>query len=222
MLKNDELIKIISDYNLYIHNGSYFYSLSDNMPWVYIGKDYLKIKKLMIKSLPTKSYSCGEMEFESCIKATLAKKLEFENNCYVSFLNHNENKAICSNNIILEAISIMEHHIITRKPFENCQDLKPCHEVVYDIVEYANSESKHFVFNDGLMIYFPNQLVEVITDSYSYTGLSLFAELGGVIGMLLGFSVFGLLDTSIDKLQTCWNFIKNKGVYDESNQEEKT
>ena len=54
---------------------------------------------------------------------------------------------------------------------------------MYDIVDYAYSESKQFSFNDGIMIYFPNQLVEVITDSYSYTGLSLFAELGGVIGM---------------------------------------
>ena len=181
-----------------------------------MGKDYLKIKKMVIKSLPTKSYSCGKMAFESCLKANLAKKLELENKCYIPFLNHDENKSICSNKIILEAISILEHHIITRKLFENCQDLKPCHEVVYDIVDYANSESKHFVFNDGLMIYFPNQLVEVITDSYSYTGLSLFAELGGVIGMLLGFSVFGLLDTLINKVQKLLIFIRGKRVDDQN------
>ena len=215
-IQDDELINIISDYNLYIHNGSYFYSLSDNMPWVYMGKDYLKIKKLVIKSLPTKSYSCGEMAFESCLKATLAKRLEMEHNCYIPFLNLDGNKTICSNEIILNAIHNLEHHIKTKETFENCQDLKPCHEVVYYTVEYANSESKHFVFKDGLMIYFPNQLVEVITNSYSYTGLSLFAELGGVIGMLLGFSVFGLLDTLINNLQKFLIFIRGRRIDDQT------
>ena len=148
-----------------------------------LGKDYINIKQMKFKSSPTKSHSCGKIGFENCLKATLAKKLELENNCYIPFLNHDENRAICSNKIILDVISILEHHIITRKMFHTCQDSKPCHEVVYDIVDYANSESKQFSFNDGIMIYFPNQLVEVITDSYSYTGLSLFAELGGVIGM---------------------------------------
>ena len=56
--------------------------------------------------------------------------------------------------------------------------------------------------------------MEVITDSYSYTGLSLFAELGGVIGMLLGFSVFGLLDESINKVQIFWNLIRRNNVED--------
>ena len=52
-----------------------------------------------------------------------------------------------------------------------------------------------------LQVQFNNKLVTVVTDSYSYPFLSLFAELGGVIGMLLGLSVFGLFETVLEKVE---------------------
>ena len=77
----------------------------------------------------------------------------------------------------------MKYHVTTQESFKHFQELKPCQEVVYEIVDKLETHDSQITIN------FPNQLVEVITDSYSFTGISLFAELGGVIGMLLGFSV---------------------------------
>ena len=179
------------------------------MPWIQINqtKGYeLKMKKTVIKSLTTKSYHCGTDNLETCIKNTLIKTLKAEKSCYIPFLNNDTNNDICPNEVILETIEILSHHVTTQESFKDCQDLKPCQEIVYEIVD------KYETHDSQITINFPNQLVEVITDSYSYTGLSLFAELGGVIGMLLGFSVFGLLDTSIDKIQAFWNFIRRNEV----------
>ena len=37
-------------------------------------------------------------------------------------------------------------------------------------------------------------MVELVTDNYSYTFQSLFGELGGVVGMLLGYSAMSILE----------------------------
>ena len=123
-------------------------------------------------------------------------------------MNIDKNNEICPNEVILDTIKTLNYHVTTQESFKDCQDLKPCQEIVYEIVD------KFEIHDSQITIHFPNQLVEVITDSYSYTGLSLFAELGGVIGMLLGFSVFGLLDESIIKIQTIWNSIRRNDVED--------
>ena len=181
------------------------------MPWIQINqtKGYeLKMKKTVIKSLTTKSYHCGTDNLETCIKNTLIKTLKEEKRCYIPFLNNDKNNEICPNEVILDTIKILNYHVTTQESFDHCQDLKPCQEIVYEIVD------KFEIHDSQITINFPNQLVEVITDSYSYTGLSLFAELGGVIGMLLGFSVFGLLNESIKRIQTFWNFIRRIDVED--------
>ena len=181
------------------------------MPWIQINQTIgyeLKMKKTVIKSLPTKSYHCGTDNLETCIKNTLIKTHKKEHFCHVPFLNNDKNIEICPNDVIMDIIKILNYHVTTQKSFKDCQDLKPCQEIVYEIVDKFETHESEIVIN------FPNQLVEVITDSYSYTGLSLFAELGGVIGMLLGFSVFGLLDESINKIQIFWNFIRRNDVDD--------
>ena len=41
---------------------------------------------------------------------------------------------------------------------------------------------------------FNDMMVELVTDNYSYTFQSLFGELGGVVGMLLGYSAMSILE----------------------------
>ena len=85
--------------------------------------------------------------------------------------------------------------MMTVEDYKGCTNLKPCQDIVYTVAE------KLFQKPGGIEIQFQNKLVEVLTDSYSYSTLSLFAELGGVIGMLLGLSVIGSIEKLINGLQ---------------------
>ena len=50
-------------------------------------------------------------------------------------------------------------------------------------------------------IKYENSLIEIIEDAYSYPFISIFAELGGVLGMLLGLSFFGIFEIIIERLK---------------------
>ena len=131
------------------------------------------------------------------MKTTLVKDLKTNYNCYIPILNYDKNTEVCSNKIILQTIKTWIYHLETKSDFKDCKDLKPCQEIMYKIAD----KQQDFYHQWLLQVQFNNKLVTVVTDSYSYPFLSLFAELGGVIGMLLGLSVFGLFEIVLDKIQ---------------------
>ena len=159
-----------------------------NMPSVTISTRVgytVKIKKTIIDSLPTKNYKCGRSHFITCLKNTIAEDLVKQNNCYIPFLSFDNSYNVCPKEVTLRVVKTWLHHILTLDDYQGCSYLKPCQDIVYTFAE------KNLRKPGQLEIQFQNKFVEVITDTYSFTSLSLFAELGGVIGMLLGLSVIG-------------------------------
>ena len=191
-----------SKYQIYLHNGSDTYALHENMPMIpfggyMFGGFKLVIEKTIINSLPTKTYVCGRTYYQTCLKTTLVMDLKTNYNCYIPILNYDKNTEVCSNKIILQTIKTWIYHLETKSDFKDCKDLKPCQEIMYKIAD----KQQDFYHQWLLQVQFNNKLVTVVTDSYSYPFLSLFAELGGVIGMLLGLSVFGLFETVLEKVE---------------------
>ena len=189
-----------SYYQTFLHNGSDIFALHENMPMTPFGSEKfggveLVIEKTVINSLPTKNYVCGKSYFQTCLKNTLAKNLKTKYNCYIPILSYDKNTKVCSTKIILQTIKTWIYHMKSRADFEDCKNLKPCDDIMYKLVDKYESEEWR------LEITFNNKLVTFVSDSYIYTIRSLFADLGGVIGMLLGLSVFGLFETVLDKIQ---------------------
>ena len=190
-----------SKYLVYLHNESDIFALNENMPMIpYGGKKFggykVAIEKTVIDSLPTKNYACSRTYYQTCLKNTLAKDLRTKYNCYIPILSYDQNTEVCTNKIILQTIKTWIYHLESKSDYKDCKDLKPCEEIMYKIADKQKND------NDWkLNIYFSNKLVTFVTDSYIYTIRSLFADLGGVIGMLLGLSVFGLFETVLDKIQ---------------------
>ena len=85
------------------------------------------------------------------------------------------------------------------KEYGICKFEKPCHAVIYSIADKEVSEVEGDLCQ--VNIQFETAFVEIIQDSYNYPFLSMFAELGGVLGMLLGLSFFGIFESIIEKLQ---------------------
>ena len=66
---------------------------------------------------------------------------------------------------------------------------------VFDLASGSFEQTFEFFFND---------LVQVSYDQYSYIWLNLVAEVGGYVGLFLGFSVFQLTDLMDVLLQRNW------------------
>ena len=190
----------------WLHNETDIFGLHMNMPTSTINKKIgytVKIKKTIIDSLPTKKYKCGRSHFETCLKNKIAEGLIKQNNCYIPFLSYDNSYSVCPKELTLRVVKTWLHHILTLDDYKGCSYLKPCQDIVYSFAE------KNFRKPGQLEIQFQNKFVEVITDTYSFTSLSLFAELGGVIGMLLGLSVIGSFQALMEGLQQHSWMVKN-------------
>ena len=183
---------------MFLHNNSGIYARHDNMPVVGLRRFPLNslglmVKKKIVEFLPTKSKSCGKDHFETCIKNKIAGKLANEHKCYIPFLSYHKNLKECSNPVTLDAVKTWNYHITTFEDYETCQYIKPCNDIIYSVSEFPGSGGR----DRSITIQFESKIVEIIKDSYTYAFLNLFAELGGVVGMLLGLSLFGILDSIV-------------------------
>ena len=139
--------------------------------------------------MPADAYQPPLDACQSAVESILAN----QHKCYISFLSYHKNLKECSNPVTMEAVKTWNYHIATFEDYETCQYFKPCNDIIYSVSEFPGSGGRE----RSITIQFESKIVEIIKDSYTYTFLNLFAELGGVVGMLLGLSLFGILDSIV-------------------------
>ena len=196
---------------MFLHNGSDIFSLHQNLPQVDMtpGTIELKIKKTIIDTLPTKKYKCVRNHFETCLLNSIHGKTIRDHNCSIPFIAKNSKFKTCSRDIILNISQTIkdlvsrQNHDDTEK-FGECEFGKPCQDMIYGIADKDQLLDNDSKMEARVTIKFENMLVEIIRDSYRYPFISLFAEVGGVLGMLLGLSIFGIFETCLSQIQRCF------------------
>ena len=186
----------------FLHNGSDIYSLHQNLPRLGlspVSSFYFTIKKTILNSLPTKNYKCVKNHFLTCLVNTLAKEIKDKFNCSIPFFEKNSKTKVCSNKIILDIIKIIQFQVINSNGTYGPYIFgKPCQDMIYSITNRNIAYDKSHL---ETYIKYENSLIEIIEDAYSYPFISIFAELGGVLGMLLGLSFSGIFEIIIERLK---------------------
>ena len=153
------------------------------------------------KDLDDGTKSCGKEEYNMCIYSKLSERMknETEDNCTVPWVL--DNKKICTKpQDINTAFWIAWNRVTNQK--KDC--LPPCNQLLVDV---GSKEQTPLRSNktSQLLLYFPPRLLKS-TEHYLYTILTLLAEIGGYMGLLLGYSLFNfatlvneLLDVHIEK-----------------------
>jgi len=193
----------LKDLRIYLHDGmeSEIYALhrrnNPSFKVVRPGLTVFRLKKTKIESLPTKTSKCGKSHYGTCIKNQVAKIHHQMYHCHIPFLEKNSNFPICPNDIIIEAIKTLKYYLMTQEDYFECQFIRPCQDVIYEILV------RHFSNrNDSLIsIQFDSMFVQVIKDSYSYPFELLMTDFGGAMGMLLGSSLYGFVEIMLSKLK---------------------
>ena len=156
----------------------------------------IKVRKKIVKNLPTRDEPCVTMNYVTCVSDFLAKKYAELDKCSVPFLYKNTTfSTTCSKNITLNLIQ--EWKLAMKKDeFDQCLDLKQCNSVEFNIVDKGTWKESQ----DGpvIKIELQSYIVESITDSYDYDFISIFSEIGGSLGILVGLSIMTLVEFFID------------------------
>ena len=112
---------------------------------------------------------------------------------------------------------------LNQEKYENCKRQKLCNTVKFELVNprnipkhdgtttkttkkpsFINPTTPQIEINEetvSIQIFFESFIVEVIKDSYTYTFINIFSEVGGALGILAGLSCMTVIEflTSIFK-----------------------
>ena len=156
----------------------------------------MTLKKIILKSLPTKEETCAWENFNTCIKKSFLMKAQQLHNCSLPFLEQNGLLSSCSNQISLKMIKEIKLALKMNR-YGNCQDVKPCNHVEYVVDKIASYPRANTRWSE-IRLKFKNFIVEEIVDSYVYNYNIIFSEVGGALGVLVGFSGMTLIDYFIN------------------------
>lgn len=166
------------------------------------------LEKTVLKSLPTKDEACVWENYNSCIRKSFIAKVKEEYNCSLKFLGQNELPS-CSSEISLKIIKEIKIALQQNK-FGFCLDVKPCNHVKY-VTKKKSMMRKNNVKWTEFRIKFKDFIVEEIVDSYVYNYNIIFSEVGGALGVLVGFSGMTLIDYFINILNFLSKSLHKKG-----------
>ena len=127
------------------------------------------------------------------------------------FLIKNTTLDQCSNDITLKGIKDLKK-ALEQEQFGDCTDQKLCNNIFYELVnpEDLTLHGKKFqlggkttpylerITTTRIHLSFDGFIVEVIEDSYDYTFISIFSEIGGSIGILIGMSCMTIVEFLLD------------------------
>ena len=100
---------------------------------------------------------------------------------------------MCGRNVTIETINKL-FKAIKNSDYKDCHNVQPCKSVIYTL---SNPETKDLPprFTDAkVFVTFENTMVENIMDSYDYTSISIFSEIGGSVGVLTGISCITIVE----------------------------
>ena len=169
--------------------------------------------KTKFENIDQEDSRCSEDPNYGPLQKTLNKvALEFINiyNCTLPWMSDLDyiNVTSCKANITDQANSndsfvtypnMVKHYLTLYENFPDPENILPCHRSAYTSL----SEEKATGYGSDVFIQYETPNIQVIKDSYSYDMQSLIGEVGGTLGLLLGFSfasIFDLFDNILDSL----------------------
>ena len=174
------------------------------------------IKKTIINSLPTRDETCGETAYSTCVLNTIDKITQRDYACTLLFLPKKVNNyKICTRNITLQMVKKIKSALNQEKYENHCKHQKLCNTVNYELVNPRNIPNDDEEEDDekssmnatttprmqrshektvSIQIVYESVIVEVIKDSYTYTFINIFSEVGGALGILAGLSCMTIIE----------------------------
>ena len=165
--------------------------------------NYLGIDQLE-RTLGNGEKSCLHHNYDDCMYSALSRlmRTQTDHNCTVPWIRDNDN--ICTKPKDMNTTFWISWNHVTNQ-FRDCES--PCDLLMVelgakDIRKWNNTQTS------TLTLYFPQKIL-MTKEHYLYTLLSLLADIGGYMGLLLGYSLFNLvplitkvIDIYIDKQST--------------------
>ena len=158
--------------------------------------------KKVYESLPNEKDPCNWIDYPTCIIDTISSKIKNLHNCVIPpLIKVYEKLNYCSNRITLTAIKEMKK-ALKQVEYEGCKDIKPCKDVKFkankrEVWNYTTSYTKFLFWYDGF-------IVEYLEDSYIHSFLTIFSEIGGALGILIGLSCMTVVDSLIGVYKRIW------------------
>ena len=150
--------------------------------------------------------SCSNEAYADCIYDMLDRLMRksTEDNCTVPYIRGAD--SICTKPNDINTTFWIAWNRVTNQ-LKDCN--LPCHYVT------ANLGAKNYIKNNisdqehaTLYIYYPSRLSKA-TEHWHYTTLDLFAEIGGYVGLILGYSLFNLASWMIAAVESKINKLKH-------------
>ena len=186
---------------LYVHAPDQFLDLSGRMGHkIFLGQKVTSQVKYtdfyqLERELPNNRKSCSYHKYDDCMYSSLYHWMinSTKDHCTVPWIRNN-NK-ICTKAEDINKAFMIAYNRVTNQ-HNDCDT--PCHRLIVDLgakemIKLDNNKTSA-VFH----FYFPQKML-VIKENYLYTVLNLLAEIGGYMGLLLGYSLFNIA-TFVNKI----------------------
>ena len=196
-------------YKIYLHDSSFFLQTykPTNFPLINEKLEMeAAISTIFFSSidhfkLNRESSVCEEdpnYNFQHCVGTSLARhigcKLPWDKTTSEEFTVCSRVKDLKNYSVIYQDMYM--HHLNKISTDTGCN--KPCHYREYKLVKKYDTKLLSNDSNwDSIIHLFPNDEIMVEKELKSYSGLSLLADIGGSLGMFLGFSFLMLCDAAV-------------------------
>ena len=150
--------------------------------------------------------TCSYELYDDCIYNSLTQKMRknTEDNCTVPYVR--DNSKICTKPKDINTTFWMAWNQGTLQQ-KDCS--RPCHSAIVNVgaLNYQNKTGKGY----GLyFLYYAPRVTQTI-EHFLYTTLNLFAEIGGYVGLMLGYSLLhvatlikGSINAKVEKMEEEW------------------
>ena len=192
------------------------------------------IRKERIEIEPTQKMRCGINYFEPCFEFQLTRLIQEKYSCHIPFLytgSHTElNRSlhVCSNEVTLEAFQLFltdgEETLLEKASYQQtyglellnrikdlCDHTMPCQLARYHKLSSLSSNVGNEIMSPmsgQLVIRMDNTMMEY-KSFISYNGVNLLSDIGGTLGLFLGWSIAFCTDYIINlfKSRTIRTFV---------------
>ena len=197
---------IIHDQNDAISSGNQHYE------YIFFGLNrfskYLNIRKSKFSSVSTLQNPCSIQGYDACRKNELETGYDIlatEHKCHIPIalkrkIGQSPHLPVCDNNVTLEAIRL-------GKEESKCQKLPQCQYSKYLVKSRPTDKDVFWHFEIAM-----DENIEVHESFITYGAVNLIGDLGGTMGMCLGWSAFYFIEKFLIHFFSKTSYMQNKNI----------